>query len=158
MSKIPAIDFTLMFIKPDAIYFRKAESILSRSLASGFSIVARKEALQLPLEFIERFYAEHVGKPFFEKHAKFLGEGYCSAYLLRINRPGNLPAPETYRLVVGNTDPKKAMEDTLRQLFGTTLPRNAVHASDSVAAVKREAPFFFSSLELIQCGAGDLIT
>jgi nucleoside-diphosphate kinase len=155
--KTPASEFTLMFIKPDASFWKTVEQILDLSAKSGFVSCTSKAAIQLNTAFIEHFYAEHVGKSFFYEHSTFLQSGLCSAYLLKRRAPADISAAEQYRQLVGNTDPQKAAPDTLRRLYGSTLPRNAVHASDSVEAVKREALFFFSGFDLIRYGAGELV-
>lgn len=155
--KTPASEFTLMFIKPDAQHWKDVEQILNLSMEAGFAICARKDAIQLNTAFIEHFYAEHVGKSFFYEHSTFLQSGYCSAYLLKRRTPADISAAEQYRQLVGNTDPQKAEPGTLRRLYGSTLPRNAVHASDSTTSVKREALFFFSGYELCRVGAEALL-
>jgi nucleoside-diphosphate kinase len=52
------------------------------------------------------------------------------------------------RKLVGATDPKKAAEGTIRRVCGTTVERNAVHASDSMDNARKEIRFFFSDIEL----------
>ena len=42
------------------------------------------------------------------------------------------------RKLVGATDPAKADENTIRSLFGTSITRNAVHASDSALNSEKE--------------------
>jgi len=155
--KTPASEFTLMLIKPDAQFWKTVEQILDLSFKAGFVLCICKDSLQLNTAFIEHFYAEHVGKSFFYKHHTFLQSGFCSAYLLRRRAPADISAAEQYRQLVGNTDPQKATPGTLRRLYGSTLPRNAVHASDSTTSVKREALFFFSGYELCRVGAEALL-
>ena len=54
-----------------------------------------------------------------------------------------------WRDTIGNTNPKKAKEGTIRNLYATSLGQNAVHGSDSDENAKKEIGFFFSALELI---------
>ena len=54
-------------------------------------------------------------------------------------------AVETYRKLIGNTDPAKAEEGTIRKLFAESIERNAVHGSDSDENAQKEAAFFFST-------------
>lgn len=56
-------------------------------------------------------------------------------------------AVESYRKLIGATDPKVAAEGTLRKLFGASVEMNAVHGSDSDENAIREANFFFSEME-----------
>jgi nucleoside-diphosphate kinase len=52
---------------------------------------------------------------------------------------------EMVREIIGNTDPSKAKPGTIRYMYGTNLPMNAIHASDSPDSAKREISFFFGS-------------
>ena len=53
-------------------------------------------------------------------------------------------AVEEYRDFIGGaTDPSKAREGSIRQLFGDTVTENAVHGSDSDLSAEREINFFF---------------
>ena len=47
------------------------------------------------------------------------------------------------REIIGVTDSAKAAEGTIRREFGTTVQRNAVHASDSPETAEDEIAFFF---------------
>ena len=52
-------------------------------------------------------------------------------------------AVEEYRKLIGNTDPAKAEEGTIRKLFAESIQKNAVHGSDSDENAVRECDFFF---------------
>jgi nucleoside-diphosphate kinase len=56
-------------------------------------------------------------------------------------------AVEEYRKLIGNTDPSKAEEGTVRKLFAQSIQKNAVHGSDSDENAAREANFFFPAIE-----------
>jgi hypothetical protein len=45
---------------------------------------------------------------------------------------------KTIREILGATDPKKAKYSSIRRFYGLDILRNAAHASDSPASVKRE--------------------
>ena len=53
------------------------------------------------------------------------------------------------REVMGATDVAKAAPGTLRNLFGTSIERNAIHGSDSPENAAIELAFFFSRAELL---------
>ena len=48
------------------------------------------------------------------------------------------------REIVGKTNPTEAAPGTIRNLYGTDLTRNAVHASDSTENAKVEIERFFN--------------
>jgi nucleoside-diphosphate kinase len=56
-------------------------------------------------------------------------------------------AVESFRQLIGATDPKKAAPGTIRALFAESIEANAIHGSDSDANAEIESNFFFSKLE-----------
>ena len=48
------------------------------------------------------------------------------------------------RELMGATDPKNAIEGTIRKLYGISIDKNSVHGSDSVDNAKIEINFFFN--------------
>jgi nucleoside-diphosphate kinase len=56
-------------------------------------------------------------------------------------------AIEDFRKLIGNTDPINAEEGTIRKMFAESLQKNAVHGSDTVENMNREADFFFNQRE-----------
>jgi nucleoside-diphosphate kinase len=54
---------------------------------------------------------------------------------------------EDYRKLIGNTDPAKAEEGTIRKEFAQSVQENAVHGSDSDENANIESAFFFSGVQ-----------
>src|SRR4029077_9351591 len=52
------------------------------------------------------------------------------------------------RRVMGATDVAKAEPGTIRNLYGTSIEKNAIHGSDSAEKAALELAFFFSRAEL----------
>jgi len=50
-----------------------------------------------------------------------------------------------YREIMGATDPKKAGNNTIRNLYGVSIDKNSVHGSDSSSSAERELNFFFKN-------------
>ncbi|MGC8870176.1 MAG: nucleoside-diphosphate kinase [Brevinematia bacterium] len=129
---------TLFIIKPDAVAKKKIGKIISIIEESGIEILAMKMT-KLTVSEAEEFYKEHKGKDFFQRLIEFMISGPIVVMVLSgeniIHR---------VRDIIGDTDPRKAKEGTIRKLFGEDLPRNAVHASDSIASSQREIGFFFN--------------
>lgn len=134
---------TLAIIKPDVVEMRKQGVVLSRILEEGFRVVAMRQA-NLSRAEVEGFYAEHEGKPFFERLCKFMTSG--PVVLLALQRED---AVAHWRKVLGATDPEQAEEGTIRKQFGEMVSRNAGHGSDSEEAGQRECSYFFSDAELV---------
>lgn len=122
---------TFALIKPDATEY--AAHILHAIGRSGLNILIVRPA-HFTGELCDLFYEDHVGKDFYPAHRAHMASGYCTGAIL-----SGSDAVARWRALMGATDPKQAEEGTLRARFGTELPRNAVHGSDSVAAACREA-------------------
>ena len=135
---------TLSIIKPDAIQARNQGKILDYLESKGFVIVAQKK-IRLSREQAEAFYFVHKERPFFNDLVDFMISGDVSVQVLEAE-----DAVLYYRKVMGNTDPEKAEEGTIRKLYGTNIQCNAVHGSDSIENANLETSFFFSRMEMIK--------
>lgn len=133
---------TFTMIKPNSTLANDIGAILSMINENGFKIKAMK-MLKLSKENAEGFYAIHKGKPFFDSLVEFMTSGPTVAILLEKTN-----AVESFRSLIGNTDPTKAAAGTIRKLYAESLTRNAVHGSDSDENALIEARFFFSDLEI----------
>ena len=128
---------TLVIIKPDAVQAGHIGEIISVYERAGLRIEYAHMA-QLSVERASAFYAEHKGKDFYDGLIEFMTSGRC---LILVVAGENAVA--RVRHLNGATDPREAAEGTIRARFGSELPRNAVHASESLAAAEREIAFFF---------------
>jgi len=137
-----ALQRTLSIIKPDAVEKHKVGAIIERLEAEGFKIVAMKR-LHLTLAEARGFYAVHRERPFFKDLTTFMSRGPIVVMVLE--REG---AIQTYRDVIGATDPAKAAPGTLRKLFGTDVGENALHGSDSPETAQTEVSYFFAGYEV----------
>ncbi|KAA0162731.1 hypothetical protein FNF28_04612 [Cafeteria roenbergensis] len=127
----------------------KAAEILKRIEGAGFRI-AKQVTRRLTKAQAEGFYAEHRGKPFFEKLTDFMTSGPIVSLVLEREM-----AIKGWRALMGPTNSIKAREEAaaahpldesqwgLRALFGTDGSFNATHGSDSPFSALREEEFFF---------------
>ena len=118
---------TLSIIKPDAVSKNVLGKILDRFESSGLKIVAIK-MLHLDQDMAEGFYAEHKGKPFFDKLINFMTSGPVVVQVLFGEN-----AIKANRELMGNTNPEEAASGTIRSDFAESIDANAVHGSDSVS-------------------------
>ena len=56
-------------------------------------------------------------------------------------------AVESFRTLIGATNPANAAEGTIRKRFAQSIGENAIHGSDSDENAIIEGNFFFSGLE-----------
>ena len=114
---------------------------LNRIHEGGFRISAMR-MLWLTRGEAERFYEVHKERPFYGELVEFMTSGPIVVAILKKEN-----AVEAYRNLIGNTDPSKAEEGTIRKEFATSITKNAVHGSDSDENARIESSFFFSGIQ-----------
>ena len=132
---------TLLIIKPGHHVYTQSR-ILDRFKDAGL-VWFHEKTLRLSPHEAENFYAVHKDKEFFRAHIDYMCSSHCTANIFEGEN-----AVARVRELVGATDPAKAEKGTIRGDFGRDLPRNAVHASDSVENAEREIAYFFAGCEL----------
>ena len=134
-------NITFTIIKPTAVAKGHIGPILNRIHQGGFNISAMR-MLWLTRGEAERFYEVHKDRPFYRDLVDYMTSG---PIVVAILKKGN--AVEDYRKLIGNTDPAKAEEGTIRKEFAESVQANAVHGSDSDDNAQVESSFFFSGLQ-----------
>ena len=132
---------TFTMIKPDAVSAGNSGAILKIIEEAGFEVRAMKKTL-LSKDVAGKFYAVHKERPFYNDLCEYMSSGPIIAMVLIKDN-----AVDSFRELIGATDPSKAAPGTIRQLFATSIEANAIHGSDSDENAMIEAGFFFSELE-----------
>ena len=136
-----SIEKTLVLVKPDGVARGLVGEVIARIEAKGYSISALR-MLQADRALLEKHYAEHQGKPFFEPLVEFMMSGPIVALVAEGNR-----VIEGFRSLAGVTDPTVAAPGTIRGDLardqGTKVVQNIVHGSDSPESAAREIAIFF---------------
>ena len=132
---------TLILVKPDGVRRGLVGEVISRIEKKGYSVTALR-MLQADRSILEKHYAEHNGKPFYEPLLEFMGSGPIVAMIAEGNR-----VIEGFRSLAGATDPTVAAPGTIRGDLardqGTKVVQNIVHGSDSPESAAREIAIFF---------------
>ncbi len=128
-------------IKPDATKRNYTGAILEQICNAGFRIVAMKQT-KLSSEKAGEFYAIHKERPFYGELVEFMSSGEIVAAILEKEN-----AVESFRTLIGATNPANAAEGTIRKRFAQSIGENAIHGSDSDENATIEGNFFFSGLE-----------
>ncbi len=131
------IEQTLSIIKPDAVERDLDNEIKNIFLKKGFKIIKEKKIKIEKLE-AEKFYKVHETKPFYNDLCSYLSSGPIVVMILEKNN-----AVLANRELMGATNPKDALEGTIRKKYGISIDKNSVHGSDSVENAKIEIDFFF---------------
>ena len=134
---------TFAIIKPDAIKNRYTGKIYDRILEAGFNVLCAK-LLKMTKSQAEEFYAVHKDRPFYSELTEFMSSNACMVLALQKDN-----AVSAWRETIGATNPKEAIEGTIRRDFANNVQENAVHGSDSDENAEKEIAFFFSESELI---------
>jgi len=103
---------TFIMIKPDAVQRGLVGVIISRFQQRGFKIVALKN-LTPTLQLAQNHYAEHEGKPFFERITKFISSSAVVAIIFEGD-----DVVTTSRKMIGATNPSLADLGTIRGDYG----------------------------------------
>lgn len=127
---------TFSMIKPNAM--NNIGSIINKFESNGLKVVAARIE-HLDKKVCETFYQEHKERPFYGELVEFITS---APVMLMILKGEN--AVKKNREIMGDTDPGKAAEGTIRKLFGESIGKNAVHGSDSLESAKREIGIFFN--------------
>ena len=128
---------TLSIIKPDAVERNLENEIKEIFKNKGFKIVSEKK-IQLEKSEAEKFYKIHETKPFYNDLCTYLSSGPIVVMILE-----KVNAVLANRQLMGATNPKDAIDGTIRKRYGLSIDKNSVHGSDSIENAKIEIDFFF---------------
>lgn len=126
------IEKTLAIIKPDAYRRRITGKIIDIIEKNDFNIKYMR-LCRLSRAQAEEFYAVHKGKEFYEPLVNFMTSGPCVVLVLEGEN-----AIQRWRMLMGATDPDKALPGTIRAEFATSTRENIVHGSDSPESAEYE--------------------
>ena len=134
---------TFSIIKPDATKRNITGSINKIIEENGLRIVAQKR-IKLSIYQAKDFYQIHSDKPFFNDLIEYMTSEPVVVQVLSGNN-----AVETYRKIMGATNPENAEEGTIRKTHALNVQENSVHGSDSKENAEKEIAFFFKNEEIV---------
>ena len=134
---------TFSIIKPDATKRNITGSINKIIEENGLRIVAQKR-IKLSIYQAKVFYQIHSKKPFFNDLIEYMTSEPVVVQVLLGNN-----AVETYRKIMGATNPENAEEGTIRKTHALNVQENSVHGSDSKENAEKEIAFFFKNEEIV---------
>ncbi|MFH1222955.1 MAG: nucleoside-diphosphate kinase [Pseudomonadota bacterium] len=128
---------TLVIIKPDAVERNLVGSIVRHIERSGINVKAIKMT-KLAVETGRRLYAEHKEKPFYNDLIEYMTSNAIAALIVE-----GEDGIKRVREIIGNTDPVKACEGSIRKLYAISKQKNAVHASGTRQQAYQELECIF---------------
>ena len=143
-SALPAVERTLVLVKPDGVRRGLVGEVLRRIEAKGYALVAAD--LRTPdVDLLGAHYAEHEGKSFYPSLVEFMASGPVLAVVVEGQR-----VIEGFRSLAGATDPTTAAPGTIRgdlgRDWGKPVTENLVHGSDGPESAAREIGLWFPGL------------
>lgn len=130
-------NFTFSMIKPEMVAANQIGEILTQIEQNEFLIKALR-LVKLSLEDAQKFYEVHKERPFYQELCTYMASGPVVAMVLEKE-----DAVNTFRKLIGATNPAAAESGTIRKRFGKSIEANAIHGSDSNENAAVEAKFFF---------------
>jgi nucleoside-diphosphate kinase len=132
---------TLVIIKPDGVERGLVGEIIARLEKRQLRIVAG-EFRTIDAATAKRHYAEHEGKPFFDRLVTFITRSPSLILVLE----GPEDTWQVLRTMMGATNPSEAAPGTIRGDLATEMGENLIHGSDSAVSAQREIAIFFPAL------------
>jgi nucleoside-diphosphate kinase len=136
-----ATNITYTMIKPDAVENNHIGGIIEMIQKDGFKIKAMKMT-RMSEDLAKKFYAVHSERTFYMELVSFMTSGPIVAIVLEKDN-----AIESFRKLIGATNPANAEEGTIRKKYAEGIERNAIHGSDSDENAQIEADLLFTSAE-----------
>lgn len=138
---------TFAMIKPHILKSKDHVEIFKIIERNNIEIKSKKKIIMTNAKFYE-LYREHKNKPFFkELQQEMVGK----RVIVMILKSENENVVEKWRNLIGDSDPSKAKEGTIRKKFALDKTRNAVHGADSIKAAFREISIFFPEEHIESC-------
>ncbi len=135
------MDRTLLIVKPDGVARGLVGEIIARIEAKQLRLVAA-ELRTIDAATAARHYAEHDGKPYYEKLVEFITGGPSLVTVVE----GTEDTWQVVRTLMGATNSKEAAPGTIRGDLSVGYRENLVHGSDSAVSASREIAIFFPHL------------
>ena len=129
------VEQTLSIIKPDAVERNLDNEIKQMFKDKGFQIIKEKK-IQIEKSEAEIFYKVHETKPFYNDLCSYLSSG--PIVVMVIEKENGILAN---RELMGATNPKDALDGTIRKKYGISIDKNSVHGSDSPENAKLKLTF-----------------
>ena len=133
------IQQTLSIIKPDAVE-RNLEEAIKKILIEKELKILKIKKIEITKEEAAEFYKVHQTTPFYDRLCSYLSSGPIVVMILEGKQAIN-----SYRELMGATDPIQAKEGTIRKKYGISIDKNSVHGSDSEENAEKEINFFFKN-------------
>lgn len=139
------MESTLVILKPDGVLKNLLLPVIERFEKEGL-IVSHLKEMQLTKELLEEHYAHLLDRDFYPLLEEFMLSSKVYVMIVRGN-----DAIKRVRDIIGDTNPQKALPDTIRGMYGDKecVTKNVIHASDSIVnAIIEIERFYYDNKEI----------
>ena len=133
-------------IKPDGVERGLEREIFEWMESSGLKVVLHK-ALLLKERDIRVLYHYCYGMEHYKDLESFLMSGPATFYVV-FSVSGD--AVELLNRLVGSTDPKKSLRETIRGRYGRSVARNVIHSTQNTATLLKDLNHFLTREEVLK--------
>ena len=138
---------SLVLIKPDVVKKGVWLDVIKVYEGHGLTIGQTRIFSPMSKQMARKLYSEHQGKDFFGELIEFMTKGQTIALMIVGQNAVSL-----VRALNGATKPNEAEEGTIRKMFGSQGPANAVHGSANSVDAERELRLIFHNPQCAECG------
>ncbi|MEQ1500459.1 MAG: nucleoside-diphosphate kinase [Parcubacteria group bacterium] len=132
-------------IKPDGVARHLEEEIFDWMERSGFRVMIRKTLL-LKQEDVRVLYEYCYDMPHYRELEKFLMSGPIVFYVVS-SQEG---AIESLNRLVGSTDPKSSLRETIRGRYGESVAHNVIHSTQNEQTLRKDLAHFLTKEQLLE--------
>lgn len=131
-------------IKPDGIARHLEKEVFEWMERAGIKVVLQK-TLVLNEEDVRVLYEYCYGMPHYKELEKFLMSGPVVFYV--VFSQGD--AIESLNRLVGSTDPKDSLKETIRGRYGESVARNIIHSTQNRETLRKDLAHFLTKEQLM---------
>lgn len=148
---MPKLQHSVVLLKPDALQRGLIGKIISRFEQKGLKLIAIK-MIALNDEILDKWYAHHKDKPFFNDLKKFMMSTPVVAMLWE-----GLECISTVRKLCGTTKGYEAEAGSIRGDFSMSGAYNVIHASDGLETAAKEEKMIFKPSDIFNYNKGEYL-
>jgi len=138
------MEYSSGIIKPDGVKRNLQNEIFNWMELSGLSVIFQK-LIVLSKEDVLVLYNYCCKQDHYIILENFITSGPVISYVVSSNRD----TVESLNRLVGSTDPKNALKETIRGKYGKNVTENVIHSVQNLSAFKVDIEHFLTKKEII---------
>lgn len=132
-------------IKPDGIARHLEKEIFELMEKNGLKVIFQK-TLILTKEDIKVLYEYCYDMPHYKELERFLMSGPAMFYVVSSQRD----TIESLNRLIGPTNPKNSLKETIRGRYGENVARNVIHSTQNEETLKKDLEHFLKKEQFFE--------